>query len=298
MSASQDVATSLEHGDFPGLFQAADEASMRGQNTYLRALRMRLILSVLAAVCGAVTISFGPTDIAALGTALFFVGALGVDALVFHSRPDQTWYQGRALAESSKTLTWRYAVGGAPFPLGLPAEKADQLFVDRLAELQGDLGGVPLLPTRAAVISDRMRALRAAPLAERAAAYLTGRIENQQSWYADKARFHQRRASLYRRLVLLCEIAGVAAALARAISVVRFDLAGIIAATVAALAAWSSARQHTTTAQAYVVATHDLGLAREQLQHRSDEAAWAAGVADTEAAISREHSTWRSSKGE
>jgi hypothetical protein len=296
MTTSRATAQGLHHSDFPGLFQAADQASIQGQRTYLRAVRARLTLSVLAAASAAVTIAVGTADIAAIGTALLFVGALGVDVLVLRGQPNQTWYQGRALAESTKTLAWRYAVGGAPFPLSVPAIDADKAFVDRLAALRGDLAAVPLLPTRAGMISDRMRALRAAPLPERQRTYLTGRIDDQQVWYADKAQFHRRQARLYQGLMLVCEIAGVAAALAKAFEVISFDLAGIVAATISALAAWTAARQHAGTAHAYVVASHDLGLVREHLRYRDSEAEWAAAVADAEAAISREHSTWRSSQ--
>jgi hypothetical protein len=30
-------------------------------------------------------------------------------------RPEDRWYDGRALAESAKSLVWRYSVGGLPF---------------------------------------------------------------------------------------------------------------------------------------------------------------------------------------
>ena len=298
MTTSEKAAPVLDHGDLPGLFQAADEVSVVGQRRYLRAVRGRLLLSVLAAISAAFTIPAGFADVAAIGTALFFVGALSVDILVLRSHSNQAWYQGRALAESTKTLAWRYAVGGVPFQTGVPEADADRVFVDRLAKLRTDFGSVPLLPSRASAISERMRSLRNAPLPERQQAYLSDRIDDQQSWYADKARFHQRQAGLYQRLMLACELVGIAAALARAFGVVTFDLAGIVAATVSGLAAWTSARQHATTAHAYVVATHDLGLVREHLRHHPDEAGWAAAVADAEAAISREHSTWRSSHGE
>jgi hypothetical protein len=298
MTTSNRTAQSLEQDEFPGLFQAADLASLHGQRTYLRAVRARLVLSVLAAISAAITFTIGPADVAAVGTALFFVGALGVDVLVLRDQPHQTWYQGRALAESTKTLSWRYAVGGAPFPRDLPESDADRLFVDRLTKLRGDLAAVPLLPSAAGAISDRMRALRAADLPDRQRAYLSGRIDDQHTWYADKAHYHRRQAGRYRLLMLLCEFVGVAAALAKAFQVISFDLAGIVAAVVSALAAWTATRQHAATAHAYTVATHDLGLVREQLQHPADETQWAAAVADAEAAISREHSTWRSSHGE
>ncbi|RCW45843.1 uncharacterized protein DUF4231 [Halopolyspora algeriensis] len=298
MSTTESSTTSaLEHHDYPGLFQAADAASLRGQRSYLRAVRARLVLSVLAATSAAITITVGVADIAAVGTALFFVSALGIDMLVLRGKPNEAWYQGRALAESTKTLAWRYVSGGAPFPRSLDAAEADRMFIERLGALHRDLAAVRLLPTLSAVISERMRELRAASLPERRKVYLAERIQEQQSWYADKAVFHQRRADIYQALVLSFEIAGVAAALAKAFGAITFDLSGIIAATLAAFAAWSATRQHTTTANAYIVATHDLALARERLRHCTDEHQWANAVADAEAAVSREHSTWRSSHG-
>ncbi|MDR7304198.1 DUF4231 domain-containing protein [Haloactinomyces albus] len=299
MSTTEPSTTpALDHHDYPGLFQAADAASLRGQYSYLRAVRARLILSVLAATSAAITITIGVADIAAVGTALFFVSALGVDVLVLRGKPNEIWYQGRALAESTKSLTWRYVSGGTPFPRSLSTADTDQMFTERLGALHRDLAAVRLLPTRAAVLSERMRELRATSLPERQELYLIGRIQEQQSWYADKAVFHQRRANTYQALVLSFEVAGVAGALAKAFGVISFDLSGIIAAVLAAFAAWSATRQHTTTADAYIVASHDLALARERLRHCTDEHQWANAVADAEAAISREHSTWRSSHGE
>ena len=288
----------LEPGDYPGLFQAADRASLAGQGRYLRAVRARLILSVLAATSAAFTFKAGPADWAAVATALCFVGTLGVEVLVLRGRPSQTWYQGRALAESAKTLTWRYAVGGHPFPPELSTSEADERFTQRLGALRNDLASVPILPTHAPAISCTMRTVRKSSLAERRHAYLSGRIEEQSAWYANKALFHQKRADLYRIITISFEIAGIVGALSRAFGLILFDLAGIVAAVIAALAAWSVTRQHAATAEAYVVANHDLGLIRERLGHQTANDSWAEAVANAEAAISREHSTWRSSHSE
>ncbi|PRX98000.1 DUF4231 domain-containing protein [Allonocardiopsis opalescens] len=289
----------LTYPDYPGLYQSADQASLQGQRVYLRAVRARLLLTVAAAVTAALTLAAGPerVDLAAVATALLFVGALAVDTLVLQRQPDRSWYTGRALAESVKTLSWRYAVGGAPFGLQLPPDEADSAFVERLSALRRDLASVQLPPTRAAVISDRLRELRASPPDVRRRAYLADRIGDQQDWYADRSEFHHRQARRYGAVVLALEVAGVACALAKAAGFVDVDLAGIAAAMVAAFAAWSATRQHSTTASAYALATHELGLVRERLRRDSAEADWSAGVADAEAAISREHSTWRSSHG-
>ena len=283
--------------DYPALFATADQASTGGQRSYLRALAARLSLAVLAAISAAFTIRIGggSLDAAAAVTALAFIIALVVDVTVLQGRPGRAWYEGRALAESAKTLAWRYAVGGAPFLQSLTGEQADRLFLDRIRLLQRDLPSVPLLATTAPTITPTMRQLRAAPLADRRAAYQNGRVLDQQHWYATKSRYHQRRATAFRISALGMEVLGVVAALAKAFGIVNFDLAGIVAASVAALAAWSAARQHATTATAYVVTAHELGAIAELLRQNHDELEWSTAVDDAEDAISREHTLWRAS---
>ena len=284
--------------DYPGLFATADQASARGQRSYLRALAVRLSLAVLAAISATFTIRLGGSvDAAGVVTALAFVTALVVDVSVLQSRPGRAWYEGRALSESAKTLAWRYAVGGAPFSQALTGEQADKLFLDRIRLLQRDLPSVPLLATTAPTITQTMRRLRAAPLTDRQAAYQDGRVVDQQRWYATKARYHRRRATAFRITGLALEVLGVVAALSKAFGIVDIDLAGIVAASVAALAAWSSARQHGATATAYVVTSHELGVIAELLRQNHTEREWSTAVDDAEDAISREHTLWRASHG-
>ncbi|MEY8039270.1 DUF4231 domain-containing protein [Saccharopolyspora cebuensis] len=289
---------SIDYESYPALFQAADAASSRGQRTYLRAVRARLILSVLAAASAAVTLRVGAADIAAVSTALLFVSALATGMFILHNRPDKAWYAGRALAESVKTLTWRYTVGGAPFPRSLTATEANRRFIDRLDALRAEIAAVHILPSAGSMISDRMRELRSAPLKERRKIYLFGRIHDQQVWYSGKAQYHRRRSGVYQVVMLCLEVVGIGGALVKAFGFVSFDLAGIIAACIAAFAAWTATRQHATTANAYIVASHELGAIWERLREDTDENSWAGAVADAEAAISREHSTWRASHGE
>ncbi|MGW0890761.1 DUF4231 domain-containing protein [Saccharopolyspora sp. NPDC002578] len=299
MSSDDEVrAVPLADSDFPALYQASDLASQSKQRAYLRSVRAGLVLAVLAAACGAVPGQDAPetVDFFAVVTALAFVGALAVELSVFGSRADKTWYEGRALAESTKTLTWRYVVGADPFPVDAPTQVADDVFLARIRNLQHDLPNVEVLPSRSGTtISDRMRQLRSASLAERKDAYLTGRLLDQQSWYAAKAEFHHRRASIYRTLTLLLEVLGIAVALSKAVGVIDFDLAGVVAACVSAFAAWSATRQHQTTGTAYVVTSHELGVISDLLQRDMTEAEWGAAASDAEAAISREHTTWRAS---
>ncbi|MER7078585.1 Protein of unknown function [Saccharopolyspora kobensis] len=292
--SSTDQLRTLSDADFPGLFQAADTASVRQQRSYLRGVRAQLLLTVSAAVFAAFPVVVGSFDVFAVGTALALVGVMVIEMATAGSRPDKVWYEGRALAESVKTLTWRYAVGAAPF--ALDSESADDDFVSRVRALQKDKPGVLLLPNTSSAITSGMRALRAAPLAERKAAYLAGRVHDQQQWYAAKAVFHQRRARIFRTIMLTMEVLGVASALAKAVGVVGFDLAGIVAAAVSAVAAWSATRQHSTTATAYVMASHELATVRDLLDRDLSEQQWSDEVVDAESAISREHTMWHANR--
>lgn len=294
----------LGSGDYPGLFEAADVSSLGGQRLLLRSLRIRLLLAGAAATSAAFTVrvgggsATGPAgfDLAAVITAVIFLVVLAMEQLTAAGQPGQAWYEGRALAESVKTLAWRYAVGGAPFGRELPADRARDLLLSRLTGVQRELPGVTLVPSDRDQITPRMAALRAAPAAVRRQAYLTGRIAEQRDWYRGKARYHQLWAGRLRLAVTALEVVGVLAALAKALGLLNFDLAGIVAASVAGFAAWTQARQHSTTAPAYAVASHELAVIHQLLDREHTEPEWARTVADAEDAISREHTLWRASR--
>ncbi|HEX3791210.1 MAG TPA: DUF4231 domain-containing protein [Pseudonocardiaceae bacterium] len=293
----ESVPDTLALTDLPGLFQAADAASGLGQRTFFRSTSLRLGLAVLAAISGAVSIRVGSRggDVAAAVTSLAFVGVLVVDVFDLQARPGVGWYEGRALAESVKTLSWRFAVGGAPFPVTLEPGLAERLFLNRLAELLRDLPAVVTAPSLAPAISATMRRLRATELADRQLAYLSGRIADQQKWYADRAVQHARRARQLQIAGLLLEVVGVAAALGEFVHLFSFDLAGIVAAMIAAIAAWAAGKQYGANAAAYSLAGHELAIIHTRLDQPLTEPEWSNQVADAEDAVSREHTTWRAS---
>ncbi len=92
------------------------------------------------------------------------------------------------------------------------------------------------------------------------------------------------------------EILGISAALAKVVGYLNVDLAGVVAAMIAAGTAWVNLRQYTTLSRAYTFAAHELTMARERLERTTDEESWAAEAADAEEAVSREHIMWRASR--
>ncbi|MFF9329641.1 DUF4231 domain-containing protein [Streptomyces sp. NPDC014776] len=273
------------------VFRSSDTASLTGQRGYIRGTKFRLVLAVAAAVCGALS---GRAAVICL--VLVFVATICVEVWLLTERPEQAWYDGRALAESTKTLAWRYAVGGAPFPADLPEHTAHRRFLRRLEELLREAPVSSLAPVGTIAVTEGMRALRSGSFVERKRAYLRARIEDQQQWYATKASANVTSARRWRLLLIAVEGLGLAAAVLRLLDLFSFDLAGILAAVLGAGSAWLAVRQHETLGRAYTFAATELSVIHGRLTH-ADEETWAQEVADAEEAISREHTMWRASRG-
>ena len=97
--------------DFPALYRSADRESERAQRSYLRSLRVRLGALLVAAFGGALTLTTAAGFQVGGGLAfLAFACALGAELFLARTNPLTTWYEGRAAAESAKTLAWRYMV--------------------------------------------------------------------------------------------------------------------------------------------------------------------------------------------
>lgn len=282
--------------ELPGVHDAADQASGKGQKTYLVLSAVRLISLLVAAIAGAIAI------IASQGEWLgwvvliaFFIAGVSELALIT-VQPERAWYAGRAIAESTKTLAWRYAVGGQPFPPTLQDDQAESLLRKRISQVL-DKGKDRLdLSSKPLVVTPSMKQLRAANFEARRDAYLQLRTRDQRKWYSDKAKSNAAWATGGRYVLLVGEFGAVVAA-ALALHADRIvDFAGIIAALIASGAAWLAIKQHSQLTSAYRVAAVELALQEETLGSVIEEK-WPQAVADAEEAISREHTMWLASRG-
>jgi hypothetical protein len=281
----------------PFLHDAADGRSLQGQRRYMRGTSARLWLAVIAAVLAAYAAEYlvrGHIEILGLAAALAFLLALLVEIWQLVDRPERSWYEGRALAESTKTLAWRFAVGGHPFPASMA--QPSEAFREQLAALLPETPHADVGPAPDLSVSPEMAQLRESSLATRRETYVAERVEDQRSWYARKARHNERRAYLWKFLLIGLEVLGVVVALLKAFGHVHVDLTAIVSAMVGSGVAWLAVKQHEAVTRAYSVASAELGAVAARLGSVEDEEQWAAAVADAEEAISREHSLWRAAR--
>jgi hypothetical protein len=286
--------------DFPLLLDVAEGISAAGQGEARRVVGWELGLAVLGALCGLVSWQVGGEHVdvvAGIGTLAFLV-AIGVAIAHINRNPEGRWYRGRAAAESVKTLTWLYAVGGNPFPVG--DGDTDERLLNRLGELvdslkELDQSGVGVDSPRPQ-ITEAMRRTRALPVADRRRAYQQGRLDDQVAWYSQKARLHARHATRWMGIAITANVVGAVAGFLRTIDVVDVDLLGVAAAVAGAAVAWTNLLQHRTLANSYAVAVQDLTLIRDRADLVEDDA-WPRFAGDAEDAISREHTLWLARRG-
>jgi hypothetical protein len=277
--------------EFPEAFVATDRASLEGQRRFVQSLKFQLVLLLIAGATSAIAWTNGHLDIGALVAGVAFLLAALLRLNSFSGSPHQRWYEGRAAAESVKTLSWRFAVGGDPFPVSLGDEAVSQL-ASHVDDITRDLASLER-PTSEPAATESMRALRADDLDTRKAAYLTDRIEDQQRWYEAKASWNRARESFWSRVVLAAEVLGALGAFLVGFGLLEIDLFGLAGALAAVSAAWLETKQHHALANAYGVAASELASIKSLGSQAMSEEEWARFVSESEEAISREHTLWR-----
>jgi hypothetical protein len=293
----------------PRLFWAADSASRLGQDRVVQLSRWELVFLVGAASAGA-----ADGEPWAWLAAAAYLGALITAAVVARQNPQGLWYEGRAVAESVKTLSWKYAVRAdsyQPPPRRLP--DAELLYDLQLNGILGEFEteqaavGMPEIkaelrewraPDRHPEITERMTELREEPLPVRREVYLRERVRAQQVWYRNKAQSNRVAARWATRLAIVLPLVGLLLAVLRALGFFSYDALGSVSAFAASVAAWAQLRQYRPQAAAYTLAASELAQVEAQLAQldpasEDAEETWARLARDAEDAISREHTTWQ-----
>lgn len=97
--------------------------------------------------------------------------------------------------------------------------------------------------------------------------------------------------------MLAVEIAGVVAAVMKAVGAIAGDFLIFAGAVVAIISAWLQTKQHQTLATAYAVTAIELASVRTKIRWQTNQNDWAKFVSDAEEAFSREHTLWKASRG-
>ena len=130
------IAEEVSREDFPALFRVADDSSLEAQRKYILLIRVSLIAMVggtllveLDFVIPGWTRAFVVLGAALMATAFF------ATLLVSQKSYKDRWYSGRAVAESVKTLSWRFMMAAEPFHDRADREMVEQHFLSKLKDM-------------------------------------------------------------------------------------------------------------------------------------------------------------------
>lgn len=285
--------------DLPGLYQSADGASLRAQSWYFGALGVYLVLLV----CAALVSFLWPTNTqGALASAVLFLVTLGILIGLKVKKPDDIWYNGRAVAESVKTRSWRWMMQAEPYQdIGNP-EITSKLFISDLKSILSQNRSLSHELTSSAgvldPISQKMKAVRGLSLEERLNFYQEQRVRNQADWYSKKSILNKKRAFQW----FCASIALHAIAILMLLYRIREPSASVpvevIATAAGAVLTWLQAKKHSELNSSYGLTAHEIVLIKGEALSVKTEKELSEFVLNSESAFSREHTQWTARKSD
>lgn len=285
----------MDQADYPALFLSADEAS----NSY-QALFLRLIKAEYAALFFAALFSMSFLNNITYYVVYAFIFFLALGILLTRSlrKPEQDWYRCRALAESVKTLTWRYVMHATPFQGDAARDPHAK------AELRNQLHRVfdENKATAEKIVSDwsgndqitlGMNKVRNMNLPDRINYYITYRVDEQRTWYARKARWNKNCAARWMKISVAVYLIAGAFVLTR-ISMPQWQYWPIepLIVVAASIVGWVQIKKFNELAAAYTVAAHEIGIIKSEVEAVKTPEEFSEFVNDAEKAFSREHTLW------
>jgi SMODS and SLOG-associating 2TM effector domain 1/SMODS and SLOG-associating 2TM effector domain 3 len=225
---------------------------------------------------------------------LVLLGALACSVYLYTARPDQKWYAARAVAESIKTVTWRFITRAEPF--GGTVETDLNQFRNTLRSILKQNKEVAARATQylnEPQITDSMLELRQRSATDRLAYYVDHRISEQRLWYAKKAKANERLSKMFFVLLMITNAVLVCLSLLR-ISYPEWPFwpTEALIAIAAALLSWMQSKKFSELSAAYALAAQEIGIVKEQSASVKTDSELSAFVGDSENAFSREHTQW------
>lgn len=281
----------MQREDFPALYRSADDASLAAQSNFFRWLKIHLIALVVAAVFSMINSSNMWATSSQFVVLLF---ALGCSVYLFAFKPDRLWYLGRAVAESVKTITWRYACRAEPFEID--DTSADVMFLSKVKAVfdqNREFAKRLEFNPEHQQITAKMRFIRQESLDERKRYYTSERILDQLDWYTRKSKLNRRLSRGYFWcLVGVNSLAVILAGIRIAYPTLSVWPTDVFIAISAGILTWMQARRYSELASSYELAAYEISLIRDRVESSSTEHAFSIFVGDAENAFSREHTQW------
>lgn len=296
-----DKAIDMGREDLPGIYYSASEASQSAQRTFLLLIKVNIGILIVLAVLSAVNVSSIEPQyqyLLPLASAVIMIISIIITFANELGKYEKKWYDGRAIAESLKTLSWKFMMKAEPF-YDLSKEEAEKKFLSDFKEIKdaikpsGELFGGSTQANEHQ-LTDKMREMYASDLEIRKGTYQKNRINGQKKWYKNNSGKNSENAGRFFWIIIGLQIFTVLSALLM-ISMPDsfFNPTGLVTTAVAVLMTWMQVKQYRNLAESYGITSTELSLIEDTIPNITTNEEFSGFVAESETAISREHTLWR-----
>jgi hypothetical protein len=284
--------STFKYLDYPALFQVADSASINSQKKFFLYLRAYLTFLVIAAF---VSYQWPESQLGAIISASNFLVTIFLLIAMRVEKPDVRWYSCRALAESVKTITWRWMMHANPYQEKDEEQRINQDLKELLVQ-NSNLASVFPSVAEAKTITNEMTRIRNMDFEERKEFYIEKRIKDQQQWYLKKSHSHKKSGTLWFIVSIILHAIAIILLLIRIKDYhCQFPIE-VIATASSALLTWIQAKKYNELTAVYSLTAHEISfIVSEAVEVNTDEEL-SNYVVNSENAFSREHTQWYSKK--
>jgi hypothetical protein len=250
-------------------------------------------LSIFAAL---LSVYIKESTLAGLLASISFFAILFLTIFQGVKRFDRTWYNGRAVAESVKTRTWRFVMRAEPYFDVESINSVKQEFCEDLKnilEQNRDLGSfLSHESVTKDTISKSMVEIRELSVIDRLNYYTSNRINEQRTWYHTKASLNKKLANnWFIALVITNSIVILLLLIEVGYKIYNLPTPALIVVGTSVVS-WMQIKKFQDLATSYGLTAHEIGIIKEQSFKVQGEKELSDFVKDAENAFSREHTQW------
>lgn len=285
----------MEMFEYPAIYKEADGISNKTQRNYLICLKIYFGLLIIS---GIIIFAFNNILWLKIANAIISIAILIFSAVFLLYNFQGIWYSARAVAESIKTLSWRYALRVDPF--NSDDEAAQEMLIERMKQIvkmnHAFQENIKSTFSMDKAIPESMQAMRSMNVVERRDFYHKFRVKEQQDWYYKKAKYNTKMSNLFFSALIFTSLI---------ITVLLFVDIGyhqekispklpinILISIVSILFTWIQTKKYKELHVSYALTAHEIGFISFISSKSCTEKDLNEYVMNAETAFSREHTQW------
>lgn len=301
MGTYKEKAIDISREDLPGIYYSASDGSIAAQKMFLLLIKVNIGLLILLAVLSAINVNSIQKEyqyLVPVASTILMTISITVTFATENGKFEKKWYDGRAIAESLKSLSWKFMMKAEPF-YALSKDEAEAKFLTDFKVIKnairptGELFGGNTQANEHQ-LTDKMKEVYKSDLDTRKGTYEKNRISGQKNWYKNNSGINSKKAGHFFWIIVGFQIFTVLSALLM-ISIPDFALnpTGLTTTAIAVLMTWVQVKQYKNLAESYGITTTELSLIEDTIPNITTNEQFSNFVAESETAISREHTLWR-----